>query len=307
MGRRDREDLEAYVEFLRSWGLKVKVVHKPARPGAWGAVRALLLHHTGDTCDVDRVDDCLRVVRDGRAGADPVPGPLAQEFVGQDGVVYVVAAPRPGQLAPGRANHAGKGRYPRLGIPLNDGNHWTSGTEVQCSGAHPLSRHPEVYRVAVRLQAAKCAWYGLDADAVIGHKEYTDRKIDPRDDMDDVRRDVARELAAGPTGATAPTTPEEDDVQLTETVPMGPGARKSLGDRDTVGELLVLSAQGGLAALQTQRSLAEVTGEVAAIRAAVAALSAGSSTPITEAQIIAAGKAAGEALADRLASALTQG
>lgn len=268
-------------DHLRAWDLDVKVVGVPARPGAWGLPRAIFVHHTGDTCDADRVDDVLRVVRDGRGGANPVPGPLAQLMLGQDGRVYIVARARPGQVQPGRANHAGAGSYSRLRLPLDAGNAYAAGIEVQCSGRHPLSRHPRLYRVLVRLLAAWCDYYGLPAAAVIGHREYApDRKIDPVDDMDDVRRDVAAALAAGPGGPTA--NPPEDDMPTPRELlaapltRLGPGGQR-VWDRvvgrkgatptaeQAIATAAIQAAEASRLSAATLQKVGEVHGLVAAV------------------------------------------
>lgn len=296
--------LDDYVKHLRSWGLTVVVIHKPARSGAWGMPYALFLHHTGDTCDPADVQAVLRVVRDGRSD---VPGPLAQELVGQDCVVYVIATPQPGQVAPGRCNHAGKGEYPRLHLSLDNGNPHSSGTEVQCSGQHPLSTHVQQYRVVIRLLAAKAAFYNLTASAVIGHKEYAPRrKVDPKDDMNHVRRDVADELRAGPTTDPTPS-PTEDDMPLTaddarlvaqtllnQPLSLGPENTKANGGKATilVREALVMGALQARSANVATRAAA---GALSAVAAATGA--------DTAALVSAAEQGASRALAQALQAA----
>lgn len=265
------------VEHLRSWGLDVVDVGVTARPGRYPDVRALLVHHTGDTCDPARVAGVLDVVRHGRPG---LSGPLSQTFVGQDCRVYVTAHPNTGQVGAGKANHAGEGRYAPW-LPLNEGNTFSHGTEVQCSGAHPLSTHPRLYPVVVRLQAALAVFYGLTDEQVIGHREYAPaRKVDPRDDMERVRRDVAAQMKVGPN----PHTAQEDDMPLTDadvqklaaaaaaalldaTIHLGPGSTSVNGGKPTitVREVLVLAGfqarQGNLTVAALGGALQKVAAE----------------------------------------------
>lgn len=96
-------------------------------------------------------------------------------------------------ITEGRANHAGLGQYP--GIPTDGGNGVAIGIEVQCNGTHPLSTHPTGYAALIRLCADLCRSLGVGAARVIGHREYAPtRKIDPRDNLATIRRDVAARL-----------------------------------------------------------------------------------------------------------------
>lgn len=117
----------------------------------------------------------------------------------------------------------------------------------------------------------------------------------------------AKQIVAG---ADTPAPQEDDDMQLNDTVRLGDGAAAALGEKDhalTVEEALRLAAQGGKAAVQMQRVVAGLVGELVALRTAVAALSKGQGGTLTEAQLAAVGKASGEAFADRLAAALSDG
>jgi N-acetyl-anhydromuramyl-L-alanine amidase AmpD len=105
-------------------------------------------------------------------------------------------------ITDGKANHAGEGSYP--GIPRDEGNRYCIGIEVQCKGTHDLATH-ESYGALIVLCADLLRSIGQTSSKyVIGHREYApDRKIDPLDNMDTLRADVARALDS--------TTDEEDD------------------------------------------------------------------------------------------------
>jgi len=124
-------------------------------------------------------------------------GGLYQLLVGADAVVYMLTEQTAGQSEPGRAHHAGTGG-PWQSVPRDQGNAQIIGVSAQCSGAHPVATHPAQYRVMVDLTAALCRRYRLTSAQVLGHKEWTTRKIDPRDSMAVVRRDVQAALS-GPT------------------------------------------------------------------------------------------------------------
>lgn len=177
--------------------------------GRWGPVHGLVLHHTGDDAD-DTTD--LRLVTQGRTG---LPGPLAQFGCDDLGTIWLIGC--------GRANHAGGGdprvlraviaesygrRPPR---PLEhtgsagaaDGNSSFYGVETFYSGLTPPTRAAR--RSLVLLAAAICDHHGWGARSVIGHKEWSDHKIDPgRLDMAAFRSSVARRLEEGHPRAGAP-------------------------------------------------------------------------------------------------------
>lgn len=152
-----------------------------------GNPRAIMIHHTAGGGAND-----WRLVRDGRAG---LRGLLSQMTFERDGGVRLLGA--------GQAWHAGTGSHPRIGT--NNANAWTIGIEGVSRGVGndwTAAQRREYPRVA----AALCRHYRLPADAVIGHKEWTSRKIDPGDwDMNDFRAAVRRHLGAAP--APTPTAP----------------------------------------------------------------------------------------------------
>jgi peptidoglycan hydrolase-like protein with peptidoglycan-binding domain len=96
----------------------------------------------------------------------------------RDGTVTVVAS--------GSANHAGHGGY----SGIRSGNRNTIGVEAANDGVgEPWS--PDQLKAYHILSAAIISHLGTSSDLVIGHKEWTTRKIDPTGiDMSAVRRTV---------------------------------------------------------------------------------------------------------------------
>lgn len=203
--------------YLKGEGFTVNDSDVPyGRDSTWERVRWLFVHHTASSCDPGGAAGDAHYIKTAE-GRYP---PLAQVMLGQDQRVYICAKPRDGDAEPGRASHAGEGAYP--GIVRDCANQESLGIEVQCSGQHPLAKHAGTYAVLIDLLAALCRRYGLDHSKVIGHKEYSSTgKVDPRDDCQQIRRDVKARLA-GPqeetmeyfnVGISAPVDLEPDTWQ----------------------------------------------------------------------------------------------
>lgn len=178
--------MTALGDYLKGRGFAVNDSDVPlGRESAWDRVEWIIVHHTADTCDPAQADARARYIKT----ADGRYPPLAQIMLGRNGKVYVCCRPRDGQAEPGRASHAGEGSYP--GIPTDAANQVALGVEVQCSGKHSLAHHADTYAVLLDLLTALQDRYDVPVDHVIGHKEYSSTgKIDPRDDMDELRADV---------------------------------------------------------------------------------------------------------------------
>ncbi|MFE7402111.1 N-acetylmuramoyl-L-alanine amidase [Streptomyces sp. NPDC057557] len=191
------------LQALRAEGVRVVEVgnwrtHNRNHKGAWGPVNGSLVHHT-----VTRgTDSTVRIVRDGYAD---LPGPLCHGMIAKDGWVHLVGW--------GRTNHAGGGD-PRVldqviaesysGRPTPptkgnsngvDGNAHFYGWECENLGDGKDSWPKAQYDAIVRVQAALCRAHGWSAKSVIGHREWSADKIDPRGiDMPLLRADVAERL-----------------------------------------------------------------------------------------------------------------
>lgn len=166
---------------LREWGCNVVEVDGWQYRGSEAFhPQGVIAHHTAGPATGDYPS--LRIVRDGRAG---LSGPLSQLGLGRTGTVYVIAA--------GRANHAGTGSWRGL-----SGNYSVFGIEAESTGTRNdwTAEQRKVYPIVC---AALLDGIGRDERWLCGHKEWTTRKIDPAFwDMDDMRRQVAALLAAGP-------------------------------------------------------------------------------------------------------------
>ncbi|MEV5677450.1 peptidoglycan-binding protein [Streptomyces sp. NPDC052179] len=214
---------DQFVHALKAEGLSVKEhvgwrSHNRNHKGAWGPMNGVVIHHTAGS-------NSLNFVYRGTAA---LPGPLAHSHLAKSGVVNMVGN--------GRANHAGTFAQnahtavlsessthpaPSASEPV-DGNRHYYGIEIENLGTGK-DFYPDVqYRAAVRWAAAICRFHKWSANSVIGHKEGTTRKIDPKGpigsakgemwNMDDFRKDVAAQLKEKP----APSKPG---------IPAFPGAK----------------------------------------------------------------------------------
>ncbi|WP_338698645.1 peptidoglycan-binding protein [Streptomyces sp. Q6] len=164
--------------------------------GPWGPVHGVMLHHTAGR-------DSLTLCRDGTA---TLPGPLCVGLIAKDGTVHLVGC--------GRTNHAGAGSsaaYDAVraerpvpaapGPDAVDGNTHFYGFEIENLGTGK-DPYPAVQLAAVeRVSAALCRAHGWSAASVIGHKEWTRRKIDPSFSMAGMRTRVEARLGVRPVPA----------------------------------------------------------------------------------------------------------
>jgi hypothetical protein len=185
----------------------------------FGPVHGVVIHHTGD----DAPDTADRnVIINGRSD---LPGPLAQSGLNDDGVVDLIT--------PHRANHAGGGDPDVLMAIVDesyndyppathehegsagsiDGNDCFYGIETYYSGGHSMT--PAQYDSAVGWAAAICDFHGWSAKSVIGHKEWSDWKVDPGHvDMKEFRADVQQRINQTQ-GARMPTVRNIEEVTAT--------------------------------------------------------------------------------------------
>ncbi|MFF6789317.1 peptidoglycan-binding protein [Streptomyces filamentosus] len=180
--------------------------HHRNHTGAWGPVAGVMIHHTVSSGTTSSVALCFD-------GYDGLPGPLCHGVIAKDGTVHLVSD--------GRANHAGGGdpsvlravvteaygdRPPapreHQGSPgAVDGNSRFYGFECVNlgDGADPW---PAAQLDAIeRVSAALCRAHGWGARSVIGHREWSDWKSDPRGfGMPGMRDRVQKRLGAAPAG-----------------------------------------------------------------------------------------------------------
>lgn len=196
---------------LKKEGVKVSQysgwrTHNRNHKGAWGPVNGIIIHHTaGADGSAGRA-----LVYNGRSD---LPGPLAHAYLSKAGTVYLTGN--------GRTNHAGLGDGRVLqGVikeqtPLRpskndtDGNAHFYGIEIANLGNGKDPYPAAQYDAAVRWAAAICRAHGWSSKSVIGHKEWTNQKIDPSFSMTKFRQDVqARLTPAVPSVPKAPTVTE---------------------------------------------------------------------------------------------------
>lgn len=179
--------------------------------GPWGPVHGIVIHHTAGR---DSLKLCF-------SGTSALPGPLCHTHLSKSGVATMVGH--------GRANHAGgfaanahrsavseAKSHPRPDAAETiDGNRHYYGIEIENLGDGRDEYPAEQYDAAVRWAAAICRFHGWTAQSVIGHKEGTRRKIDPKGpvegrgdfDMDIFRADVQKRLDAGKPKPSTPAKP----------------------------------------------------------------------------------------------------
>lgn len=208
------------VRLFKGEGLTVKAPHanwmdhqrdeETGKP--FGPVNGVMIHHTAAL-------NAYHVVYGGRAD---LPGPLAHAYIDKAGVIWMASD--------GRANHAGLGdqdvlnavraesyatKPPAPNQNNADGNDHFYGFECENKG-NGTDPWPKVqYQAMVKATVAILRHYKWTERSVIGHKEWTAQKPDPRGfEMPDFRRDVKACLALKP-GAWPPPPATTPPAKLT--------------------------------------------------------------------------------------------
>ncbi|MEV0440950.1 peptidoglycan-binding protein [Streptomyces spectabilis] len=189
------------VAALRAEGVKVIEygkwrTHNRAGHGAWGPLNGVMIHHTVTS----GTDASVRICYDGYA---ELPGPLCHGVIAKNGDVYLVGN--------GRANHAGLGdddvlaavvaerKLPTTNENNVDGNSRFYGFECVNLGNGADPWPAEQLDAIERVSAAICRAHDWSAASVIGHKEWTNTKVDPRGfSMTTMRERVDRRLGTKP-------------------------------------------------------------------------------------------------------------
>ncbi|MCX5158678.1 N-acetylmuramoyl-L-alanine amidase [Streptomyces sp. NBC_00264] len=188
--------------------------HNRNSKGPWGPLNGSIVHHTVTRGTASTV----RIVRDGYSD---LPGPLCHGMIAKDGRAHLVGW--------GRTNHAGGGDPKVLGQVVAesyssspapptrgnangvDGNAHFYGWECENLGDGKDPWPAAQYDAIVRVQAALCRAHGWSAKSVIGHREWSRDKVDPRGiDMPRLRADVAERLKH-PANWNPGTGPNEED------------------------------------------------------------------------------------------------
>jgi LysM domain/N-acetylmuramoyl-L-alanine amidase len=189
---------------FRKNGLRVKEVQGWKTRGRDGTFdpRGVIFHHTASSPKGGPAA-ALGVVTKGRAD---VAGPLCNVLVARDGTVHLIAA--------GRSSHAGEGG-PFRNIPKDSANSFLAGVEVENDGVGEqwseefLDTLDVVFATMLLGLRRRSGW-------LIGHKEWTRRKIDPADgtgglDMGKRRARVRKQIRALARGKQEPSPrPKEE-------------------------------------------------------------------------------------------------
>lgn len=257
----------------------------------FGPVNGVTIHHTAGT---NSLALCYN-------GTSSLPGPLCHTHLGKNGVASM--------LSIRRANHAGTFAanahqavldeaevhpYPDAAEPV-DGNDHYYGLEIENLG-NGTDPYPWVqYRAAVKWATAICRHHGWTENSVIGHKEGTRRKIDPKGyvigtdgrsfefTMNRFRRDVGEALAlpAGEwTGVQeVPVALDNADLEKIfdyDTVPaVAPPYNNSDWETNKTWSFRYAVHAGVLAARQAKAEVEALREDVARLEAKVDALTTG--------------------------------
>ncbi|MFE4796250.1 N-acetylmuramoyl-L-alanine amidase [Streptomyces sp. NPDC056708] len=267
------------LQALRAEGVRVVEVgnwrtRNRNHKGPWGPANGSLVHHTVTRGTASTV----RIVRD---GYPDLPGPLCHGMIAKDGRVHLVGW--------GRTNHAGGGdprvldqviaeSYGSRPTPPTrgnangtDGNAHFYGWECENLGDGKDPWPKAQYDAIVRVQAALCRAHGWSAKSVIGHREWSADKVDPRGiDMPLLRADVAERLKY-PASWNHGSDPNEED-------PMAGITKKDIFDAvwktDAIGGPTDAADHGTNPTWQAQSVLKDVQARVRRMDKTIAAQSA---------------------------------
>lgn len=195
---------------FRNNGLRVKEVKGWKTRGRDGTFdpRGVIFHHTASNAKGGPAA-ALGVVMKGNPA---VAGPLCNVLVARDGTVHLIAA--------GRSSHAGEGG-PFRNIPKDSANSFLVGVEVENNGVGErwseefLDKLDVVFATILLGLQRRSKW-------LIGHKEWTTRKIDPADgrgglDMEKRRAAVRRQMRALTRGKQEPSPRPKEEPSPTGT------------------------------------------------------------------------------------------
>lgn len=297
---------DALVDALLAEGVRVAEhdgwhINNRNHVGAWGPVNGVMIHHTVTSSTAATVSLCYN----GRSG---LPGPLCHGVIAKDGTVHLVGH--------GRANHAGSGDAdvhaavrdesygsapPAPNSDSVDGNTHYYGWECINLG-DGVDPWPEAQVDAIaRASAAVCRAHGWSAKSVIGHKEWTSRKIDPRGFTMPSLRDLITQRLAHP----ASWNPEDELVTTpTENASAVWGYQLATPSGDTMSA----GAQLRTLWIKSDRVQTTVDGIATSLTELVETSSDPQPVTLTDEQIqtLAVHPALAEAIAERVATKLAE-
>ena len=183
-------------------------------------------HHTAGPKIGDRPS--LGIVVNGRGGANPLSGPLANDFMPRSGGLVIVAC--------GRSNNAGAGGF--RGITGNSG---TIGCEAEDDGDGTWTG--EQWRDYPRIVASGLWMIGRDQTWYCSHRTWAPtRKIDPTGVADQWMQAWVRVLLHNPKAVPRQGMPTATDLIGDPDVPLTPGEWDKLY---SIVYRVVLAAQTG--------------------------------------------------------------
>lgn len=224
--------------------------HNRNHKGAWGPVNGVMIHHTVSSGEMSSVRLCYD-------GYSELPGPLCQSVIGKSGTTYMTGN--------GRCNHAGAGspdvfaavkdEYYGIRPPATrhhegsagavDGNAHFYGAECVNLGDGKDPWPGDQIDAIVRWATAICRFHGWTEKSVIGHKEWSDWKSDPKgpgamaDAMPMLRAKIKERLAHAPSWNPGPasvppmtgtpmTKPNRSLLRRTEDLALIPGVAQTI-------------------------------------------------------------------------------
>tara|TARA_B100000029_G_scaffold335106_2_gene327223 strand:+ start:1098 stop:1952 length:855 start_codon:yes stop_codon:yes gene_type:complete len=196
----------------------------------------IVVHHTASSAKASESNVIAMCIR----GVAKVPGPLYNYLIGRDGTVYSLA------LDGLKANHAGRGNksvldrmmkgQPVLGKATTPGqisaNARLFGVSIINDGLGQDIPAPQ-YEACVAICASLCDEHNISPlSGVIGHSEWTSRKVDPTFDMAEFRQQVVSRTSQVSEVArlvVAERPDEEPALVSALTTPKDPGGVKFPG------------------------------------------------------------------------------
>ena len=205
----------------------MKLVDAPGKANTGRPLKpfGIVVHHTASNRNADPDNVVAMCVR----GVNKVPGPLYNYLIKRDGTIVQLTA---GNV---KANHAGRGMADVLSRMKSDrpvqGNARAPG-KISANGSligvsfinDGLGEDipQEQMEAAVTLCAYLCVKHKFSPfTRVIGHKEWTSRKVDPSFDMTEFRARVAHEANIAKPEIKLPKEPDDGAVPFPGTLRKG--------------------------------------------------------------------------------------
>jgi hypothetical protein len=192
-------------DHLRAFGVPVSIELRSGRSGGWNGLKpyANMGHHVASRRS-QGLTPLLHLIKVGRSD---LPGPLANGYLGFDGVARIITMDW--------ANHPGQGgslTVPGVTIPRNNGRPYIFGWE--CEGGYTLNDWPQAHRERMAACfAGTLKWMGRDQRSHVEHGTWAPgRKFDRiyyYNHLTQARNEVKKILEGG-----APSTPTDLEASM---------------------------------------------------------------------------------------------